>query len=95
MKSLRISCQLFLYHTIVTKSELEFKEIKDVLHKVMDSFSGEMMITITADGVKFDLSNEIYYNIVRFCFDEIEDKDENAGEFFVASRWIYENYAYV
>ncbi len=80
---------------VVTKSELEFKEIKDVLHKVMDSFSGEMMITITADGVKFDLSNEIYYNIVRFCFDEIEDKDENAGEFFVASRWIYENYAYV
>ena len=80
---------------VVTKSELQFKEIQDVLFKVMDSFPGEMMITITADGVKFDLSNEIYYNIVRFCFDEIEEKDEDVGEFFVASRWIYENYAYV
>ena len=66
-----------------------------MIYKVLNSFRGEMMITITPDYVKFNLSDSKYYNVVRFCFEEIEDKEENAKEFFVASRWIYENYRYI
>ena len=80
---------------VVTRSKLKYKEINKVLFKVMDSFPGEMRIIITADYVKFNLSDSKYYNVVRFCFEEIEDKEENAKEFFVASRWIYENYRYI
>ena len=80
---------------LANSDELEYKEIYDVLLKVLDSFPGEMMITITADYVKFDLSDTKYYNIVRFCFAEVVDMEETSREFFVASRWIYENYRFI
>ncbi len=79
---------------VVTKSELEFKEIQDVLYKVMDSFPGEMMITITADGVKFDLSDDVNFNALSYVFFDVDDLEENSRHFRVASRWIYRNYAY-
>ena len=80
---------------LANSAELEYKGIYDVLFKVLDSFPGRMRIVITADGVKFNLSNEYYYNVVRYCFNEIEDDEEDGYEFFVASRWIYENYGYI
>ena len=80
---------------VITKSDLEFKEIQDVLFKVMDSFPGEMHIIITEDVVEFDLSNSKYFNVLRYCFNSLEGMEESIRHFRVASRWTYENYRYI
>ena len=75
--------------------DLEYKEIYDVLFKVLDSFPGEMMILITPDGVRFDLSDEYCHNSVQYCFNEIVDMEENSRKFFVATQWLYRTYRYI
>ncbi len=80
---------------IEANSEMEFKEIYDVLFKVLDSFPGEMYIMVTDDIVEFNLSNEHYKNVLRYCFNSLEGIEEDARHFRVASRWVYENYRYI
>ena len=80
---------------IEANSKMEFKEIYDVLFKVLDSFPGEMYIMVTDDIVKFNLSNEHYKNVLRYCFNSLEGIEEDARHFRVASRWVYENYRYI
>lgn len=80
---------------IEANSKMEFKEIYNVLFKVLDSFPGEMYIMVTDDIVEFNLSNGYYKNVLRYCFNSLEGMEESVEHFRVASRWTYENYAYV
>ena len=75
----------------VNKGEaIDYKDIEDMMLRVLQSFPGDMEIIVIEGVIRFRLNGTgAYYVELNYIFRQLVDYEESSYRFTTADRWIY------